>query len=382
MKIAILTQPLNTNYGGLLQAYAMQKSLSKLGHNATTINRVFPPKKTLNKIESFIKRILLKYIKRRKDIEVFPLQPSKKEKEIMAKYTSAFIKNNIALTKTISSSTELKGMIKDYDAFVVGSDQVWRPKYSPSIYNYFFDFVANKNSKKVKLLSYAASFGVDSWEFNAKETKECSTLIKNFDAVSVREDSGVSLCKTYLGATATHVLDPTLLLSKEDYLNIISKQKLVSKGKILMAYVLDTSVEKIAQLKEIAKQLNVKLIYVEPDTGFTEERRNNIDQYILPTVGKWLSDFLNAEYVITDSFHGTVFSIIFNKKFIAIGNKKRGISRFTSILNLLGLTDRMVNSLEEVRIDKLTTSIDYAQVNESLENEKKKSINFLTNNLK
>ena len=382
MKIAILTQPLKSNYGGLLQAYALQKSLSKLGHDATTVNRFFLPKTKLKVLENFIKRVLLVYIKGRKDIEVFPLQPSKKEEEIMATNTSAFIKNNIALTKTISSTVELEEMIEEYDAFVVGSDQVWRPKYSPSIYNYFLDFIEKDNPKKVKKLSYAASFGVDSWEFTPEETSKCSSLIKNFDAVSVREDSGVALCKTYLGATATHVLDPTLLLSKEDYLNIITKEELVSKEKTLMAYVLDTSVEKIAQLKDIAKQLNVKLIYVEPDTGFTEERRNNIEQYILPTVGKWLSDFFNAEYVITDSFHGTVFSIIFNKKFIAIGNKKRGISRFTSILNLLGLTDRMVNSLEEVRIDKLTTSIDYVKVNELLENEKKNSINFLTKALK
>ena len=382
MKIAILTQPLNTNYGGLLQAYAMQKSLSKLGHNATTINRVFPPKKTLKKIESFIKRILLKYIKRRKDIEVFPLQPSKKEKEIMAKNTSVFIKENISLTKSVSTSAELKEMIKDYDAFIVGSDQVWRPKYSPNIYNYFLNFIEKDNPKKVKKLSYAASFGVDFWEYTTKQTRKCSSLIKNFDAVSLREYSGVALCKTYLGATATHVLDPTLLLSKEDYLNLVTKEELISKEKTLMAYVLDTSVEKIIKLKDIATQLNVKLIYVEPDTGFTEERRNNIDQCILPTVGKWLSDFLNAEFVITDSFHGTVFSIIFNKKFIAIGNKKRGISRFTSILNLLGLTNRMVYSLEEVRINKLKSTIDYLKVNKLLENEKKKSINYLIKALK
>ena len=225
MKIAILTQPLKSNYGGLLQAYALQKSLSKLGHDATTVNRFFLPKTKLKVLENFIKRVLLVYIKGRKDIEVFPLQPSKKEQEIMATNTSAFIKNNIALTKTISSTVELEEMIEEYDAFVVGSDQVWRPKYSPSIYNYFLDFIEKDNPKKVKKLSYAASFGVDSWEFTPEETSKCSSLIKNFDAVSVREDSGVALCKTYLGATATHVLDPTLLLSKEDYLKLIEKYK-------------------------------------------------------------------------------------------------------------------------------------------------------------
>ena len=375
MKIGILTQPLKSNYGGLLQAFALQQCLINLGHNPVTISRDFLPESILKKIITLVKRILLRYIKGRKDIIVFPLEMTKQEYIVYTRNTTHFTLNNIITTKRIIKFKELIDISKNFDALVVGSDQVWRPKYSPSIYNYFLDF-ASKSNDLLKL-SYAASFGVDQWEFTEKETKKCKDLLKNFDGISVREDSGVLLCKENFDLKAEHVLDPTFLLDQNEYVNMISKEDLINSSKTLMAYVLDTSDQKIAYLKQISNELNVTFVHIDLETPFTIERRKNLNDYILPSISKWLSEFYKADYIITDSFHGTAFSIIFNKKFISIGNKKRGISRFTSILNLFDLSERLVYSFEEITSKKLKNSIDYNKVNSLLSKHKRFSIDYL-----
>ena len=375
MKIGILTQPLKSNYGGLLQAFALQQCLINLGHNPVTINRDFLPESILIKNISLVKRILLRYIKGRKDIIVFPLKMTKEEHIIYTRNTTHFTLNNIITTKRIIKFKELSDISKNFDALIVGSDQVWRPKYSPLIYNYFLDF-ASKSNDLLKL-SYAASFGVDQWEFTEKETKICKDLLKNFDGISVREDSAVLLCKENFNLKAEHVLDPTFLLDQNEYVNMINKEDLINSSKTLMAYVLDTSDQKIAYLKQISNELNVTLVHIDLETRFTIERRKNLNDYILPSISKWLSEFYKADYIITDSFHGTAFSIIFNKKFISIGNKKRGISRFTSILNLFDLSERLVYSFEEITSKKLKNSIDYNKVNSLLSKHKRFSIDYL-----
>lgn len=375
MKIGILTQPLKSNYGGLLQAFALQQCLINLGHNPVTINRDFLPESILKKIVPLVKRVLLRYIKGRKDIIVFPLKMTKQEYILYTRNTTQFTLNNIITTKRIIKFKELSDISKNFDALIVGSDQVWRPKYSPSIYNYFLDF-ASKSNDLLKL-SYAASFGVDQWEFTEKETKICKDLLKNFDGISVREDSGVLLCKENLNLKAEHVLDPTFLLDQNEYVNMINKEDLINSSKTLMAYVLDTSDQKIAYLKQVSNELNVNLVHIDLETRFTIERRKNLNDYILPSISKWLSEFYKADYIITDSFHGTAFSIIFNKKFISIGNKKRGISRFTSILNLFDLSERLVYSFEEITSKKLKNSIDYNKVNSLLSKHKRFSIDYL-----
>jgi hypothetical protein len=375
MKIGILTQPLKSNYGGLLQAFALQHCLINLGHDPVTINRDFLPESKQKKIISLVKRILLRYIKGRKDIIVFPLKMTNEEHILYTRNTSHFTLKNIITTKRITKFKELSDISKNFDALIVGSDQVWRPKYSPSIYNYFLDF-ASKSNNLLKL-SYAASFGVDQWEFTEKDTKICKDLLKNFDGISVREDSGVLLCKENLNQKAEHVLDPTFLLDKNEYVNMINKEDLINSSKTLMAYVLDTSDQKIAYLKQISNELNVTLVHIDLETRFTIERRKNLDDYILPSISKWLSEFYKADYIITDSFHGTAFSIIFNKKFISIGNKKRGISRFTSILKLFDLSERLVYSFEEINSKKLKNSIDYNKVNSLISKHKRFSIDYL-----
>src|SRR5690606_15864360 len=126
------------------------------------------------------------------------------------------------LSHKITSDSGMKALNNiGFDTYIVGSDQCWRPKYSPNITNYFLDFLNDKQN--VIRISYAASFGTSDWEFNEPETKMCRDLIQKFDAVSVRESSGIELCQKYLDKEAQHVLDPTMLLELDDYITKIGR---------------------------------------------------------------------------------------------------------------------------------------------------------------
>ena len=326
MKIGILTQPLENNYGGLLQAYALQKILKDLGHEVWTVD--LPFRKTLYlDSRALMGRIVRKYLLRNKDIKIILHEPNKKEKEIIQQHTRKFIEENIILTDRIPLVEKIDRLKKyQFDAFVVGSDQVWRPMYSPGIPTFFLDFV--QNDRNIKRIAYAASFGTDEWEITPKLTEKCAKLAREFDSISVREDSGVMLCKDYLGVTAQHLVDPTLLIKKEDYIRLIENENVPIKEKTIMVYVLDQTNEKKSIIDKVKQYFNLEINSVMPASVFSKESRKKIEQCIYPPVTHWLRGFLDADFVVTDSFHGTVFSIIFEKPFITVVNESRGIARF------------------------------------------------------
>ncbi len=187
-----------------------------------------------------------------------------------------------------------------FDALIVGSDQVWRPMYNYNIEDCFLSFVSHMNLKRV---AYAASFGTDKWEFTQQQTEQCAVLAKRFDGISVREKSGVALCNKYLGVNATHVLDPTLLMKSQDYIKLCSH---ISKREpFIFAYVLDESEEKIKSIVNFAERRGLPYFIKGADNTVSDD----------DTIELWLSYFRDAAFVVTDSFHGTAFSIIFNKDF-------------------------------------------------------------------
>lgn len=376
MKIAIFTQPLHTNYGGLLQAFALQKALKKeLNADSVTIN-IQMNQTFWMKSKSLIKNAINKFLFL-KGNTLFDFRPSTEEKKYIGVQTNAFINKYINTSKEVSR-TDLNYLRKlDKDAFIVGSDQVWRPKYSPNIYTYFFGFLNKK--KRPKTISYAASFGVDNWEFSREQTKKCAALAKQFDAVSVREDSGVVLCKDYLGVVATKVLDPTLLLDLEDYLEIMDSKEASNEDDFLMLYVLDPELVKGPIVERIIKDINLRINSIMP-LPFRKENKDKIDQCVYPSVADWLRGFYKAKFVVTDSFHGTVFSILFNKQFIALGNEQRGMSRFTSILKIFNLENRLITNPNQID-NILKEKIDYLKVNKILAEEKGKSLAFLKQSL-
>lgn len=375
-KVGILTQPLHDNYGGLLQAYALQRVLSEKGLEVWFIDRKINNPGTLQNIFSYLKKEYLQKVYSRFKVYV----PSSKQKAIISKDTLYF-KNKYfpRITAPVDSEEKLKAIGSTFDILVVGSDQVWRPMYSVNIYNFFLDFV--KGNRDVKKIAYAASFGVDHWEYSDVQTKKCSLLAKEFDAVSVREDSGVLLCEENLGVSAVHVLDPTLLVSTDHYVKLFQAENEPKNERNLMTYILDLTEEKREVIKNIEKKQNLKAFSLTRKEKLNFHTAKNIKDCIYPSVTSWIRGFYDAEFIITDSFHGTVFSILFNKPFIVFANARRGSTRFTSLLKTFGLENRIISSYQDFDYSILQDEIDWKKVNTILEKERIKSFEFLNNNI-
>lgn len=377
MRIGILTLPLHTNYGGILQAYALQTVLERMGHEVVvfdTPNRRFLP--PLWKMPlSFTKRTILKIFG--KIDRVFIERHYNKTRPIIAKKIQPFIDKHIN-RKEIRSFYNLQS--EDFDAIVVGSDQVWRVVYFPGLWlgqqieNAYLDFTKNWTIKRI---AYAASFGTNNWEYNEEQTKNCGQLLSMFDAVSTREADGMKLCKTKFDINAQHVLDPTMLLDIEDYIALFKNANISKSKGTLLYYVLDTTEEINSLINNVAVEKH--LVPFAVNNPFEYDEKKPLCQRIKPSVEAWLRGFYDAEFVVTDSFHACVFSILFKKQFIVVGNKERGMSRFNSLLELFGLENRLVDtgmSTENLK------DIDYDVVYTKLNLLKKKSFSFLEKYLK
>lgn len=373
MKIGILTLPLNSNYGGVLQAYALQTVLKRMGHDVLEVELKknlrwqYPP---LWKMPlSFGKRFLFKYIVRRKNQKILLERYERKIYPLLVHDILEFISKYIKQFK-VDKLIDCKGK---FDAFVCGSDQIWRYKYYPlfegDIANVYLKFLGDDSCKRI---AYAASFGTDNWEYPAKETAECKNWIQKFDAVSVREETGVKLCSTYYDIKAKHVLDPTMLLSKDDYVDLIEKSDVPKSKGNLFCYILDNTDEKMNVVKNIEKQRHLSSFFMNGDCGnWTED----LEKRIQPPVESWLRAFYDSEFIVTDSFHACVFSILFHKQFLVIGNKDRGLARIYSLLSMFGLKDRLTSDTG-LDINRMKT-IDYDRVDEILAKHREESRTFL-----
>lgn len=377
MKIGILTQPLHNNYGGLLQCYALQTILKRMNHEVWVVCRDYDKYSLLFRVKFCIKQ-KIKSLLGLKGVKL----PNPKKIKYISKYTSHFIGKYIQpKTMILRSNSELKRCcdIENFDAYIIGSDQVWRPEYSPCITNYFLDFLPLEN--KARRISYAASFGVDEWNFTNEETSICARLIQSFNAVSVREDSAIPLCHKYLQRDdVVQVLDPTLLLDREDYVRLVMEENEMVNDGNLFYYILDNTNEKQEIVDLISSQVKMKPFTKMPKRFASYENLNrNIEECVFPSVTSWIRAFMDAEMVVTDSFHGCVFSIIFNKPFWVIANSLRGMARINSLLTQFGLEDRIII------IDKLpynfSIPIEWNLITEKREALKTKSLRYLNNAL-
>lgn len=369
MKIGILTLPIAENYGGILQAVALYQLLERQGHDVTLIYKAHSRSPFL--VKEVIRKILLAI----PGHNLFNVKVTKQNRIEWAQRRDLhlpFIQNEISkISPTLKTTAELKQYAheKQFDAVIVGSDQVWRKAYidDPYYKSYFLDFIPTQsNTKKI---AYAASFGKDYWEGQG-DSATISKLLSDFDGISVREASGIDICKNTFNVNGVqHVLDPTLLMGKEFYLEMIAKYDLTNiSPKKIVTYVLDENDTK----KTIIEKAQQNFACLDDDIahlrGFNKENKT----YTLP---EWLCSIANADFVITDSFHGMVFSIIFEKQFVVIGNHNRGLERFTSLLNMLQLEERLISINPEATI---TESIDYKRVNQLLRAQQANSEAFLT----
>lgn len=388
LKIGILTLPLHNNYGGILQAYALFRTLKNIGCQPIFINRIiFSPIIVKNNISlrtqlrACFKQFIKKHVCFRGDSWAYLSMRKMKcsyeldyiSRKTIDRYLKSFTNKNIpSHTKPCFNSSDLKKQTKNFDGIIVGSDQVWRPEYTSNIYDNFCDFLDDSN---IKRFSYAASFGTDEWRYTDEETSRCKELLEKFIAVSVRESDGVEKCQKYFNCQASHVLDPTMLLTKDFYEQKFVENKAENNNKnFIFSYILDESDQKTEILQQLTATLNKKCKSI-ICSEYIKEKGS------LPSIETWLSNYSQADFVFTDSFHGTVFSIIFNKPFITFMNKERGNTRFTSLLEMFNLKDRLITEASELTEEKILAPIDWNKVNTILELEREKSLNFLKNSL-
>ena len=252
------------------------------------------------------------------------------------------------------------------EALIVGSDQIWRPVMYDAVKYYFLGFTGDSDILRV---AYAPSVALDKWPYKEEVTVKLRELIKKFSAVSVREASSVQLVKENLGVDAQWVFDPTMLLKKEDYIDVC-KNEPESKEPFVFAYILDMTDEKCQMAEMTAKILGYSVRYLSADKVKKED-----------TIEKWLANFRDAKYVITDKngdTHTENFGLIFQKQFYTFYNTYRGNARMDSLKKISGLEDRFITE----PVESPGREIDYADVEEKLEKMRVGSVEYLASALK
>lgn len=369
--IGMVTPHYAANYGAKVQAFALAEALRKLGYCIEYVNRrpaigaysdQNPILRQLKKAEEIYNR---KYFR---EFEAKYLQPQ---------------------SAAIYSADEFSKLdLKRYYGFTIGSDQMWRdnyyrPDFTPVAY---LDFAKEYEAKKV---AYAVSFGKGTCEHPEDRRKYLEELIKKFTAVSVREKSGVEILKeTFDVSNGVWVADPTLLLSKDEYIRLFNLSQQTSLRNETATYILSDNYKTVGVYDAIGAAIGLPLHH------FLKPKRYRIlyNHYVnrlpffrrMPSIENWLDTILDAQYFVTDSFHGTVFAIIFGKQFVTLDNSVGGSERLTSLLGMLGLQDRLFSYSDSPSViaSKVKEPIDYDIVYSKLKPFVEHSRKFLEDSFK
>ena len=364
-KIGIVTY-WNTkdNYGSVLQNYALQTFLKAQGFEPELIRIKPNPKKnikdlflSLKKTEGVLKACVF--------ILTYPLRYIFKknfEKKQNKRKFSDFQNKKLNMTKIFNSYDELKKSTLVYDCLIAGSDQIWNfYDYSLNdaynlIHTYFLDF----GDANIKRLSCAASFGKDSISKN--HIDEIKPLIQKFDFISVREDFGLELCKIVGIENSVKQEDPTFLLDTKNY-DVLADSVTARQKKYVLLYLLANNCDfNLSDFYKWARNNNLEVVYVSGNDSLRNKNRY-VKEY--PTVEEWLSLIKNAEYVFTNSFHGTIFCIKFNKQFLTIpqsGKFSSQNARITTLLQAFNLKERLFSG----SYDAINSIIKYDVVNQQM----------------
>lgn len=367
MKIGIMTWYKYENYGTALQVVALTKKVESLGYEPRIIN--YKPKGNIAEIKSVnfktVKDAALNQIN--KKIKYKPYQNKEK-----AKMFDEFINENLIETDMCNSYSELHELNSQLDGFICGSDQIWSPLCFDD--KYFLNF-ADSN----KIISYAPSIGSDKIE-NPEIKEQFKRLVSRFNFLSVREEKGKRIIEELAGKKAEVVLDPTLLLSKDEWDKLSNDSCINAMPKeYMICYFLGDYKKYMKTVKKISRDLNLK-IYIIPVFEFNKSNQN----YKVPfEVGpkEFISLIKHAKYVCTDSFHGMLFSINYNIPFSIFErftdkDPRNQNSRIYNILELFNIKNRLVTT------NVIDYDIDYNKINIVLNRERAKSTLFLENSLK
>ena len=356
MKVDIITRHSVPNYGSLLQSYATQKVIEEMGFESEIINYTRYEERYKNLVNTLIKgKKWNKNIITRTIYKMIQKPNYTKMYRKFEKYRKNFLKES---RLEYGSLQELKDNVPEADVYCSGSDQIWG-KIGTVEYDeaYFLKFIEDRTKR---CIAYSSSFGKE--EIDGSLEKNIKKLLENYSDILVREDTAKSILKK-------HGI-PTLLLNKEQWSNLARKVKNKQKKYILVYQLHDNkSFDKYA--KEFSKKTGLKLLRISPSIYHITRSGKLI---YLPNQYEFLSLFQNAEYVLTDSFHATVFSIIFNRKFVDILPGKTS-TRIISILKLTGLQDRILTKYDDFSF--INKTINFSECNTIIENQRKRSIELL-----
>lgn len=342
-KVAIITFHKAHNYGAVLQAFALKHFLKSRSFNVDFIdsapsflakNKLFNPvmgKGFIVFTKSLFLSLLLFY-------------PSLIRRRRFNKFISLFLNSELPV-----SNTEEFGISLDYKAVVIGSDQVWNVRLSKGFYPIYFG-VFKRNKDTTKLISYAASFA--NFNITAIEKKLIGSALLEFDAISVREYQGRDYIKDSYGIESRVVLDPVFLLSKNDWLKALPKPKNLPKFKYLLVYSIGHEFEcnKLADI--VSDTYNLQKLSL---NAYLDKRVFS-NKYQLASPIDFVHLFANADFIVTSSFHGTAFSLIFNRDFYSIAHNNEKDSRQITLLTKLNLLNRLIpydHNFDAIEINKI-----------------------------
>lgn len=369
-KVGILTFHTAMNYGAVLQTYALYHSIASLGHIPVIINR------QATTIFSGKWKAILRYLL----IKLLPVKIcSLHRRLLMAKRFDIFSNMHIPnKTYPFFSSKQLENGHIDIDSIVVGSDQIWNynlsENQSPGMgLNMFVDFLPDN----IKRISYAASFGTARWNCDTHITTKIKDLLGKFSAISVRENSGVDICKNIFNLKAKTVLDPTLLLTSKHYDSLIEDSQL-DKTSYILIFKFNWDDGFCNMIEALSSKSSLPICSIN-----SKKQSNAYCSVYGPTIEQWLTYIKNAHIVITDSFHALSFSIIYNKPFVVLDNGiPERMDRQMDLLKSLGIKERCL-SYEDVLNDiDLLLELDYKDANDRLAFRRKESIDFLEGELR
>lgn len=361
MKVSIITILDNTNFGTYLQALATAKAIESIGHTAEVIRYIRPIMTAKGHSKMlFRERGFLRWLSRRRFIPVML-----KLRDLDYRYIGKFIN----VTQEYCSFDQLKNNPPIADVYMTGSDQVWNSIYNRGIdHSYYLEFAPNS----AKRISYAASIGME--KFADSEAAQIHTLLSKYSAITVREKSAQRILKD-LGISSEVVLDPTLLLDKEQWSDIAVQYTMSLDEPYILVYSVETKAQNMLieqYAKEIASKYRYKIYQVSYSKGRGFAWADKAFTEATPDI--FLNLMKNASFVIASSFHGTAFAINFNKPFLSIA-ANRFNSRVENLLDITHLKDRLITDsrscIEDIK------DIDYQAVNSLLKTEREKSLHIL-----
>ena len=383
MRIGIASCYYHHNYGSMLQAYATQQAVLQMGHEAITIQCLKPIHyMTQSKKQYYFHKLiqpdtLLRKLREKKSsVQLHTNAEVKAEIQKRDNKFNEFYKKHIVLSPLCKNRSELTLFASECNAVIVGSDMLWNPINIEHDY-YTLTFVPDP----VKRISYATSFGTTVIpRYQRKKAKE---FLTRFNSISVREQSGIKVIEDLgVGKPSRVVLDPTLLFTADEWMDIQELEPVI-KGRYILCYFLGVNHEHRKMAEQLKKKTGLKIVtlphldeYIASDEGFGDYRLFDIGP------AEFVNLIRNAEYVLTDSFHGTCFSILNHKKFVTFSrfqatNSESTNTRIDSLLGELHLEKRRITVAECDIVEIIEKEIDYEIADGILEKMRSESCDYL-----